>query len=342
MRTKGQALRDKIDDSLTEISRLIPISHLEEDYAKIFKVMGGEMEKFLKSTVFQTGTRKKFFHLIEDLRSLGVQRQHIDALHIFRDTYNGYKHQPNFSTNISDAKIVFENTRDAIDEINAGGFGGVNQPYIQKSKRLVWFAGWDDYVGGMTECDLFIPDYNIDFPLGLEHFNIGFEIWDAVVQRFTSSGELKMGKQYVSERAYNVWSANVDLIGVGAFNGDIAEFTRELSKGNSPREKNLLSFLKRANDSTSVKCAIVFSLFDSLRQNAWQQVEDLRDEILLRASYDYGINIESNALKVYIDKIDFRVIKSKRDLLQMADDILWVDELTIASSSSTNSLKIFT
>jgi hypothetical protein len=327
MRTKGKAIRDKIDDSISEINRLLTISYSEEDYAKLFKIVGGEIEKFLKSTIFQTNKNLNFFDLIENLKLFTIQQNHIDALHTFRETYNGYKHRPGFSKDINEGKVIFERIGEALDEINSKGIGGVNQSYVEKTKRIVWFAGWDDYIGGMTECDIFIPEYNVDFPIGLEHFNVSFEGWDAVIKKFTASGDLKMGKEFISERAYRVWSTNTDLIGVGTFNGDIGEFVRELAKNNSPREKELLSFLKRENDSTSVKAGIVFSLFDSLRQDSWTSVEDLRDEILLRASYDYGINIYSKLLETYIDKLNFKVIEHQRNLLKLTNDILWVDEM---------------
>ncbi|HZG72226.1 MAG TPA: hypothetical protein VEY51_11895, partial [Chondromyces sp.] len=174
MRTKGKALIDKFDDSIKEIDRLLSVSHTEEDYAQLFKVTGGEIEKYLKATIFQTIVNKNFYDLIEDLKPLGVSQQHIDALHLFRNTYNRYKHRPGFSKSILEAKKVFVDAAVAIDNINGKGLGAVNQPYVVKSKRVVWFAGWDDYIGGMTECDIFIPDYSVDFPLGLEHFNITF------------------------------------------------------------------------------------------------------------------------------------------------------------------------
>lgn len=326
MRTKGKALRDKIDDSIKEIDRLLTVSYIEEDYAKLFKVIGGEVEKYLKSTVFQITTDKKFHKLIDDLIPMGVSRGCVEALHLFREAYNGYKHQPGFSKVIFEAKDVFLKVGIAIDEINAKGLGAVNLPYVQKSKRVVWFAGWDDYMGGMTECNLFIPDYSIDFPLSIEHFNITFNGWDAVISKFTATGDLKMGGQYVSEKAYNVWKANADLMGVGVFTGDIAEFVRELAKYSSPKEHALASFLKRENDAASVRAAIVFSLFDSLRQNNWDNTEDFKVELLTRASYDYGIAIGSAPLIEFAEHIDYNVVQLHREILKNTNDVIWIDQ----------------
>lgn len=326
MRTKGSALKNKINDSIFEIQRLLGISHQEEDYAILFKIMGGEVEKSLKTTVFQnTLNDKNFFELINNLTTLGISQKSIDSLHEFRKTYNGYKHDSTYSIELIDAKVIFENTLKSIEELILQNVGIINHPHIEKSKRLVWFSGWDDYIGGMVETGIFIPDYSVDFPYEIEHFNISFDGWDSVVRKFTSTGELKLGEQYVSPRAYKVWKNEGDFVNSGSFNGDISEFIQELSKYPASIEKELLPFLKRENDSSSVKAAIVFSLFDCVRQNSCQDSQDLLDEIVLRASYDYGINIESPYLKSYITKIDTKTIISRKDSLKNIEDILWLD-----------------
>lgn len=334
MRTQGTAIRNKIDDSIGEIRRLEQISYLEEDYSKLFKIIGGEVEKFLKSTIFQSTANKNFYTLIDDLISIGISQNSVDALHTFRETYNGYKHQPGFTKSIVEAKQIFEKASSSIEEIIASGVGNVHHHYMQKSKRLVWFAGWDDYIGGMVECNIFIPDNTADFPTAVEHFNASFDGLDAVIKQFTMSGDLKMGKEYVSDKAYKSWAANSDLMGVGSFSGDVAEFVRELARHNSSREKDLIPFLKRENDSMSVKAALVFSMFDSLRQNSWTNNADFKDELILRATYDYGINIESQYLDSFLNKIDYSLIGEKRNILKNTDDIRWTDEIGYQSKEA--------
>jgi hypothetical protein len=262
------------------------------------------------------------------LATHGISQSNIDALHDFRTTYNSYKHDPSFSIDILKAKSVFQKARIAIDDLISRNIGQINQPYSQQSKRIVWFAGWDDYVGGMTECNIFLPDYSVDFPLGIEHFNVSFEGWDAVIQKFTAAGDLKMGENNVSTRAYSAWKAQSDFNNAGSFHGDISEIVRELTKHTSIREKELIPFLKRENDSYSVKAAIVFSIFDSLRNDKWSDSNDLKDEVILRSSYDYGINIDSPYLKSYIEKVDFKILENLRPQLKKTDDILWVDKTT--------------
>lgn len=324
MRTRIEALTDKIDDSINEINKLISISYTEEDYSEYFKIIGGEVEKFLKSTVYNL-PNKNFYELIEQLRNNGLNQNYIVFLHDFRLAYNGYKHNDNYSITILDAKKIFTNLKESIRNIQILNIGNINLPYQNVSKRVVWFAGWDDYIGGMTECDIFIPDYEIDMPRGIEHFNINWREWDTIIKKFTDSNELFMGKEYVSEKAYNFWKAQSDFLNAGMFVGDVSEFVRELSKCIANNEDDLMPFLRRDHDSYSVSCSIVFSIYDSIRDNKWTDLDDLKDEILLRMSYDYGINLKSPYLE-YINHIDLNVLVKERNILKDTNDILWLDE----------------
>lgn len=327
MRTKGTALLDKLNDSINEINRLISISYVENDYSKIIIELGGEIEKFLKSTVLHL-SNKNFNQLIDELINNKIDQTHIDYLHDFRIAYNGYKHEPTYSIDIIQAKNIFINTGKTIEKINLNNLGDVNNSYIKKSKRVVWFAGWDDYIGGMIECNIFIPDYDIDMPFAVEHFNLDWDGWDKIIAKFTRSGELKLGRENVSGKAYDFWKKQSDFNTGGSFNGDISDFVRELTKHISSREKNLIPFLTRENDNTSVYTSIIFSLFDSLKGNDWKDADDLRNEIYLRSSYDYGINTNSKYLEKYINFIDLEKIVFHRDNLKNTDDILWLDQQT--------------
>lgn len=332
MRTQGQAISDKIIDSIVEIERLMAISHNEEDYAKLIKVLGGEIEKFLKAVVYQGQNNSIFNDLINGLSNLGVTSTSNQFLHDFRLAYNGFKHNPAYSIDINAARMLFLNLEKAINEIIEKGLGHINQTYNRKSKHLVWFSGWDDYVGGMVECNIFIPDFSVDFPYALEHFNISFDGWNKVIDKYTSNGELKLGKEHISERAYNVWEVQSDFVNAGSFQGDLSEFVSDLSSQISVREKDLISFLKRENDANSVKAAIVFSLQDSLAQDYWQNKNELTDEIMLRSSFDYGINLESPYLLTYINLIDFDLIVANRESLKLTNEILWLDNESFESN----------
>lgn len=326
MRTKGEALINKVEDSIIKIQSFVSISYSEDDYSEIVKAIGGEIEKFLKSDVLNL-SNKNFYDLIEELKNFGVSQIHIDYLHDFRLCYNGYKHNPTYSKTIFEVKNIFENLKSSLEVINSNNIGNVGQPYQNKSKRVVWFAGWDDYIGGMVECDIFIPDYDIDMPIGIEHFNIDWKAWDIIVSKFTSSNELFMGKDQVSKKAYEFWKAQSDFLGAGAFVGDVSEFVRTLSKNIAKNENELIPFLKRNNDSYSVYCSIIFAIHDTLRDNKWSNTQSLKDEILLRMAYDYGVDLESPYLE-YINHLDFENIEKHREQLKQTNDILWLDDIT--------------
>jgi len=325
MRTKGQALINKVEDSIVKIQSLISISYIQEDYAEIVKAIGGEIEKFLKSDVLNL-PNKIFFNLIEELKNFGISQTYIDYLHDFRLCYNGYKHDSGYSKTIFEVKIIFENLKSSLEQIISNNLGNVGEPYQNKSKRIVWFAGWDDYIGGMVECDIFIPDYDIDMPIGIEHFNIDWKAWDVIINKFTGSNELFMGKEHVSKKAYEFWKAQSDFLGAGAFVGDVSEFVRELSKSIDKNENDLIPFLKRNHDSYSVYCSIIFAIYDTLRDNKWSNRQSLKDEILLRMSYDYGIDLESPYLE-YINHLDFENIEKHREQLKHMNDILWLNDI---------------
>ncbi|MVM38733.1 hypothetical protein GO730_16225 [Spirosoma sp. HMF3257] len=216
MRTRGEALINKVEDSIIKTQSLISISYTEDSYSETIKALGGEIEKFLKSDVLNL-SNKSFYELIEELKNFGLSPIHIDYLHDFRLCYNGYKHALNFSKTIFEVKTILEKLKSSLEEINSNNWGNVGQPYQNKSKRIVWFAGWDDYIGGIVECDLFIPNYNIDMPIGIEHFNIDWKAWDIIINKFTDSHELLMGKEHVSEKAYEFWKSQSDFLGAGAF-----------------------------------------------------------------------------------------------------------------------------
>lgn len=326
MRTKGEALTDKIEDSIIKINNTISNSYTEDSYSEIVKILGGEIEKFLKKDVLNV-VNKNFYELIEELNNLHINPTHISNLHNFRLCYNGYKHDPNYSKTIFEVKEIFEKLKLSLEEITNNNLGTVNLPYQSKSKRIVWFAGWDDYIGGMVECNIFIPDYNSDMPKAIEHFNIDWRAWDIIINKFTQSNELYMGKEYVSDKAYKFWKAQSDFLGAGQFVGEISDFIRELVKNIAVNENDLIPFLKRNHDSHSVFCSIVFSLYDALREDKWQNSLDLKDEIILRMSYDYGVDFLSPYLS-YLDYVDFENIKKNRLELRNTFDILWVDDIT--------------
>ncbi|MDH8702654.1 hypothetical protein M2138_002022 [Dysgonomonadaceae bacterium PH5-43] len=327
MRTKGTALLDKFQSAIKEIERLVLISHNEDDYSDIIKSIGGEVEKFLKSTIFQgTKNNKNFNELINELAPLGIPQEKIDFLHTFRKTYNSYKHDANYTSSIESCKEILKNAQLAIDDINNLGIGSVNKPNQVQSKRTVWLAGWDDYIGGMTEVSIFIPDNSFDFPPAIEHFNIDINGWYPVIEKFQATGELLMGEEHIPDNIYKIWMSGSDFMGAGKFTGDIAELVKDLSSYiNKDKEALLLSDLKRKNDFSSAKTAIILSLYDTLKCDLWKDFSDLIDEVRLRASYDYGIDVDSVYAQKILSCIREDILVTNRQMLKNLTDIIWTD-----------------
>ena len=54
-------------------------------------------------------------------------------------------------------------------------------------------------------------------------------------------------------------------------------------------------------------------------------MDDLKDEIFLRATYDYGINITSEYLKLIIEEINPSIEDFDRAKLKAIDEIVWTN-----------------
>lgn len=187
-------------------------------------------------------------------------------------------------------------------------------------------AGWDDYIGGMTEVSIFIPDKSHDFPTAIEHFNIDISGWYPVINKYISAGKLEMKDEYIPNNILQIWKNESDFLGAGRYTGDIAEIVKDFSVYiNKSKEKELLPFLKRKNDFSSVKSAIVFSLFDTLRDNKWSNFSDLLDEIKLRASYDYGVDVDSDYAQGILAHLNEYNITNNRERMKNVCDIIWTD-----------------
>lgn len=329
MRTKVQAILQKHERAISDLQKLQGISHSQDDFSRYIKDIGGEVEKFLKDGVFSNNLNNRNFNqLINELSNRGISSQSVQHLHDLRDLYNRLKHEPSFKTDITNGIETLNKSFEALKEIKSQNLGSINDPYIQARSRIVWFAGWDDYIGGMTEIGIFLPDYELDFPVGIEYFNVDYKGWDDIKNTFISTGELKMGKEFVSDKAYKNWKNQSDFIGAGRFKGDISQLIKVISSHiDKTKEEQLLETLKRKNDSPSVRAAIVFSLYDSFINNSWTTLEDLKDEIKIRTSYDYGINIDSKIIDIYLDKLNTKITNIDRSILSSIDDIKWLDKV---------------
>ncbi len=328
MRTRIQSIIQKHNDSIKDLQRIMGISHTQDEFSGFIKGLGGEVEKFLKESVYHnTRNHDNFMALIDNLTQYQVNTTSIQFLHDLRLLYNKLKHEPLFSTTILICIETLQKSLIVMQEIELINMGAINDPYSQTESRIVWLAGWDDYIGGMTEISIFLPDYELDFPIAIEHFNIDWKGWELIKDNFTLSGELMMGQEYVSEIAYKRWEGESDFLGAGRFTGDIQDLIKFISAHiDIQKEEELLECLKRKNNSASVKAAIVFSLLDSFSDNTWNNFDDLIDEIKIRSSYDYGILIDSKTIDKYISYLNREIESTERTIFSSITGIKWLDE----------------
>jgi gas vesicle protein len=168
MRTKIQAIKQKHEDSIKDLQKILGLSHSQDDFSGFVKGIGGEVEKFLKEGVYNnTLNNRNFYQLINELSNHRITQASIDFFHDLRNLYNSLKHDPNFTTYILNCINVLKNSLKSLNEIELQNIGNIHGIYSQQKSRIVWIAGWDDYIGGMTEMGIFLPDYELDFPVGM-------------------------------------------------------------------------------------------------------------------------------------------------------------------------------
>jgi hypothetical protein len=327
MKTKIDTLLEEFDLVIFSVQKIIGISYTQKDYAGFIKSLGGEVETLLKATVYSNQSNHASFNdLINDLSLHGITATAIQSLHDLRVVYNKFKHDPLYYDDILNTLALLKKAKLALQEIKTLSLGDVNTSTSPTIRRTVWIAAWDDYIGGMTEISIFLPNYDIDFPFAFDNFNIDIAKWDVFKEHFTGTGELRLGAEYVSEKAYEVWSANVDLIGVGAFTGDTRELNKFLSSlVNVNRENELLDFLRRPNDTSSISVSLIYALFDAFHDDSWKSLDDLRDEVRLRAAYYHAIPIGGQVFDYFLDCLNPEIEGIDRNELRGLKQILWLD-----------------
>jgi hypothetical protein len=241
--------------------------------------------------------------------------------------YNESKHNASFVTTFTETSKALEQVIAGLKELQTKNISNVNRQFQPQHNRVLWLSAWDHYTSGETEISIFLPQVDTLFPTAIEHFNIKYTGWKEILSKYVSANELVMGKSYLPEEVYDFWSNEGDFVGAGLFNGDLRELVFDLSKHiDFTIENRLLPGLKREEDFPSVKSAIVFSLLDAFKANSWDSVDSLKDELFLRASYDYGISISSKYLNAIISKVSPLLNGCDRNELKNVDEILWVNK----------------
>lgn len=307
MRTYGQVIIDISNQAYLRALSLSGKHHTDKDMMAFIKDVGSEVEIYLKEAVYiNQRNRDTFANLIDGLTAQGIPDNIVNTLHNLRKTYNSAKHDPSFVIETPEVIKILKSTKETLDEMQKFNLGIMNNSVVVNYKRNLWIAGWDHFHTGEIEIHIFLP-YDGDrlFPPAVDMFNIHYSGWDEIVAKFTSSGDLFMGKDYLPERIYRTMSSEGEFIEAGLFDGDYRELLIELTKYvDSKTEEQLLSFLRRSEDIYAMYSAVQFSACDILKDGRYiGNVEELSEHIYRYCEYKYAAPKNSKILMNLVPRI---------------------------------------
>lgn len=185
----------------------------------------------------------KIFSLINGLSKFGLSEDLKTSLHELRKLYNNAKHSPTYKTSTDKILEILKETISCLKEIKEKNLGF--DPIVNTYRRTVWIAGWDHYTTGDTEVHIMIPYDGDRYIPSIDYFNITWSGWDEIINKFVSTEELLMGKEYFPRKVYSDLESERDFVDAGVFKGDYKTLVLELSKYvDEKNEKSLLPFFK--------------------------------------------------------------------------------------------------
>ncbi len=311
MRTHIEIIDDIVSQAYINALRISSTHHTEHDVKSFLKEIGSTIELFLKEAVYvNRKNRDNFFDLINELARLGVSSKSIHTLQQLRTSYNKAKHNPRTRITIMEAIKILTDVKLVLSEIRDLNIGVVNDSRHEEYDRVVWIAGWDHFTTGDTEIAILVPyEYDgtrISIPT-LDFFNIHWEGWDKVINKFSSENNLYMGKDYFPDSTYEYISGMEDFINAGVYTGDYRELIIEISKHVDPKkEQCLLPNLQRKNDISAMFYAVIYASCDAICEGKWSKsIEEMQNSIYRILEYRYAAPLDSP----YVLKIVPEVVK---------------------------------
>lgn len=262
--------------------------------------------------------------LIDGLEVLGVAAPHREALHALRIAYNEAKHNPMYEAPIQPVIDILINTKAGVGEIARLRLGDSDQPANAVTRRLLWFAAWDHYVGGDTEVSIFSPcSLDIDFPPDIELIYLKMEDWDTVKSELAAAGKLCLGRGCLPAKFFEFWSKEGDFLDAGSFEGDlrdmIAVFVRH------ERVEDIFPFLKREAQPYSMLAAALFAATDIARLRSLpRDPEQTVEAIVHAARTHYAAPATSKLLQKYAKTISLLIGKCSEEVRAHLAGPLWV------------------
>lgn len=288
MRTKVEVVIDIVKQAIIAIQSLAGASHSPKEVGEYVQSAGATVELFLKDAVFPGRSSVRFFDLIEGLTVFRMSPNGITSLHDLRKKYNDFKHDPNGASVVESLRSM-EDALTALEELAKVGPGSIHDPLPRKYTRVLWIAGWDHYTSGDTEVHIMVPYAKGDFAPALDYYNIKWEGWQKVVDKFVAEGFLVMGGTLFPPNVYSRFQED-DFIDAGVFSGDYRELVIELSKWvDYACDGELLPMLRRKNNPGSIFTAILFGAMEVLAQGRYTaDVPNFANELIAEAEFQYG------------------------------------------------------
>ncbi|QWG76920.1 MULTISPECIES: hypothetical protein [Bacillus cereus group] len=316
MRTHIEIMGNIVNQVYSNALRISSTHHTEHDVKSLLKEIGSTIEVFLKEAVYKSRrNRGNFFELIDGLEELSVSSKSIHTLHQLRTSYNKAKHNPGTHITIMEAIRILTDVRLVLSEIKDLDIGVVNECKHEEYERVVWIAGWDHFTTSDTEISIIVPyeqDGTMAYIPTLDYFNIHWEGWDKITERFSSTNKLFMGQTYFPASTYEYISGMEDFIDAGVYTGDYRDLLIEISKHVDPiKEGALLPDLQRKNNASAMFYAVIYASCDAICEGKWSRsLEEMEKSVYRILEYRYAAPLDSP----YLLKIVPEVVKGLKNL----------------------------
>ncbi|ANF37967.1 hypothetical protein IM717_00750 [Bacillus velezensis] len=302
MRYKIDIVIDTVSQVYNEVLQTLATHHTIRDLLNYIEDVGSVLEGFLKESIYKSEkNRENFFSLINGLSKFGLSEDLKTSLHELRKLYNNAKHSPTYKTSTDKILEILKETISCLKEIKEKNLGF--DPIVNTYRRTVWIAGWDHYTTGDTEVHIMIPYDGDRYIPSIDYFNITWSGWDEIINKFVSTEELLMGKEYFPRKVYSDLESERDFVDAGVFKGDYKTLVLELSKYvDEKNEKSLLPFFQRGNNPRAMFYGVIYAVCEAINEKGFRRnnIEEFRKSVQLLASYKYACPRNSEIVQKYI------------------------------------------
>jgi hypothetical protein len=305
--------------------------HTPDEFKSLLTRLGSAVEVFLKDHIYLGAHQRwNFERLIDGLEPMGVPAQERGFLNKLRLAYNDAKHEPTYDAPVQAVIAILTNSVDALGLIAGLNLGDSGQPSNKGTRRLLWFAAWDHYIGGDTEFSIFLPcSLDIDIPPGFETIYLKMEEWDTIKAELSRVGSLCLGEACVPSKFFDFWNKEDDFLAAGSFEGNLRDMMAVLAQ--HERVVGILPELKRENEPYSMLAAVLFAITDLAPLGLLpDDVTLVCESILSTAEVHYAAPRASRLLQKYAAAIARLVCKCDVGVRAQLQGPLWVGHVRYA------------